>query len=522
MDDEHPPESTEPESADSPLIEPETPASRSLYRHPLNAVGGALILSGVFAFVVLAAIDFTASSENSYRSLITFVAVPALILVGIVIFLIGVRVQIAQARRQGERIRWNLRIEATNPRFRRSLWIFAGLSLSFIAVMAFGGIKGFQATDSDAFCTDTCHTPMAPQAVAHDDSAHAEVECVECHIGPGGASWVQAKLDGIRQLWGVMTGEYDRPIQTPIDNLHGADVLCETCHWSEDFKGEKFVGKVHYRTDEENSPWSVNLLINVGGGPEGEVQEGIHFHMFEANQMEYIATDSKRQDIAWVRVTDEDGSTTVYADPAGAPDPDDPDVEVRRFDCLDCHNRPAHVFEPPGDLMDLEMSRGVIDPELPYIKRVGLDLLTARYETKTQAIESIRSGVVEFYEKNYASRMSSLRPRAEAAAEALVDIYRNNFFPEMNTDYRVRVDNAGHWTNDGCFRCHFSDLETVSGQRISATCVSCHVIVGQGPSDQPSELMSDLGGLEFQHPVDIGGLWAKVPCTQCHSPYSGY
>ena len=36
------------------------------------------------------------------------------------------------------------------------------------------------------------------------------------------------------------------------------------------------------------------------------------------------------------------------------------------------------------------------------------------------------------------------------------------------------------------------------------------------------ELVEDLGGLEFRHPIDIDGIWAQVPCTQCHSPYSGY
>ncbi|MDX1748092.1 MAG: hypothetical protein R3324_19335, partial [Halobacteriales archaeon] len=249
---------------------------------------------------------------------------------------------------------------------------------------------------------------------------------------------------------------------------------------------------------------------------------GIHWHMFEENQMEYIATDDDRQDIAWVRSTKAGEETVVYRDPDGAPDPDDPDVEIRNFDCLDCHNRPAHDFEPPGEAMDLEMSRGVIDPQIPFIKRVGLDLLNARYETKEEGIEAIRSGVLDFYQTNYPDRMGSLRPDLEAATEALVEIYEENFFPEMNTDYRVRFNNAGHWVSDGCFRCHGSTLESDGGARIGADCEMCHVVVGQGPSDDPAEINADLAGLDFRHPVDIGGLWQNVPCTQCHSPFSGY
>ncbi|MDH3500752.1 MAG: NapC/NirT family cytochrome c, partial [Acidimicrobiia bacterium] len=495
---------------------------RSLYRHPLAAVGGALILAGFFALVVLVAVDLSTRASNPYRSLITFVAAPAVILIGVIVFLVGVRVQIARARSSGEKVRFHLRVEPTDPHFRRHLWLFAGLSLSFVAVVAYSGFQAFEATDSVTFCADTCHTPMEPQAVAHQESAHARVDCVECHIGSGGTSWAKAKVNGIRQLWAVLTGEFDRPIHSPAATLRGADELCEGCHWSEDFKGQKFIDATHYLTDEANSPWTVSLLVNVGGGPEDGVREGIHWHMFEKNKMEYIATDDQRQEIAWVRVTDPDGTSVVYADPQGAPDPADPNIEVRSFDCLDCHNRPSHVFESPGHLMDLEMARALINPDLPFIKRVGLDLLNAAYQTKEEGVTAIRTGLFDYYEANYPEQAEESRADLEAAADALVDIYKTNFFPEMNSDYRVRFNNASHFVSDGCFRCHFSDLETDGGNQISASCETCHVIVGQGPSDDPSELTTNLGGLEFRHPVDIGRIWQQIPCTQCHSPYSGY
>ncbi len=497
----------------------ESAQRRSLYRHPLNAVGGALILSGSFALVVLAAIDLSTPSANPYRSLITFVAAPAVVMIGVIIFLVGVRVQIARARRQGETVRFHLRVEPTDPHFRRSLWLFAGLSLSFVAVVAFSGFQAFEATDSNVFCAETCHTPMEPQGVAHQESAHARVDCVECHIGTGGTSWVRAKVNGVSQLWSVLTGEFERPIHTPVETAEG---VCEECHWSEDFKGQKFINATHYLTDEANSPWTINLLINVGGGPEEGVREGIHWHMFEENEMQYVATDEQRQDIGWVQVTDQDGNTIVYSIPGESLDPADPGYEVRNFDCLDCHNRPSHVFESPGALMDLEMSRGLIDPALPFIKRLGLDLLNARYDTKEEAIVAIRNGVLEFYETNYPVESSTMATSISDAAEALVHIYETNFFPEMETDYRVRVNNASHFVADGCFRCHFTDLQTEAGVTISSDCETCHIIVGQGPSDDAGRLVTDLSGLTFRHPVDIGEIWGEVPCTQCHAPFSGY
>ncbi len=46
--------------------------------------------------------------------------------------------------------------------------------------------------------------------------------------------------------------------------------------------------------------------------------------------------------------------------------------------------------------------------------------------------------------------------------------------------------------------------------------------MAQGPSDDLDQLTDDIAGLEFEHPVDIGEVWKRVKCTQCHTPASGY
>ena len=58
-----------PESQEVPREEWER---RSLYRHPLAAVGGALILAGVVAFVILIFLD-RALGDNPYRSIVTWI-----------------------------------------------------------------------------------------------------------------------------------------------------------------------------------------------------------------------------------------------------------------------------------------------------------------------------------------------------------------------------------------------------------------------------------------------------------------
>lgn len=510
------------------VVHPEAPSAeverRSLYRHPLAAIGGALVGAGVVAFVVLVLIDITAP-ENPYRSLVTFIGIPAIITLGAILFLIAVRIQVVRARRRGEQVRFHLRVEPSDPRYMRSLWLFLGLSVMLLVLVAWSGVRAYDATDSVGFCGETCHEVMAPQAVTYEHSAHARVSCAECHIGPGGSFWVRSKIDGIRQVWKTLTNSYDRPVATPIENLRPAQETCEGCHWPQQFFGDKLITTNYYTTDEANSPWTITMSVRVGGGnPRTGELEGIHWHMLSAHVVEYVATDRQRQDIPWVRVLDADGNeVTVYRDVTGEPiDPEEMDLEVRTFDCMDCHNRPSHHFLPPATAMNLEISKGTISANLPYIRREGLELLNADYETTEEANAAIPEGLHEFYRTEYPDRYDELLPDVDRAVATLLGIYNGNFFPEMETDYRARVNNLSHFVNEGCFRCHSSEMQTAAGVSLETACDTCHVILAQGPSDQLDELDQDILGLEFEHPADIGGVWQTVKCTQCHTPLSGY
>ena len=112
---------TDPNSAETPV------EARSLYRHPLAAIGGALVLGGTLIFVLLVGIDLTSGGENAYRSLVTYFAVPAVAIIGILLFLLAMRIQVVNARKRGENVRFNLRIEPSNPKYMRNLWLFLGL-----------------------------------------------------------------------------------------------------------------------------------------------------------------------------------------------------------------------------------------------------------------------------------------------------------------------------------------------------------------------------------------------------------
>ena len=70
-----------------------------------------------------------------------------------------------------------------------------------IVIVSLGGYRGVEYMDSVEFCGQVCHEPMEPEFVAPDSGPHARVKCVDCHIGPGRASFVKSKLSGARRSW---------------------------------------------------------------------------------------------------------------------------------------------------------------------------------------------------------------------------------------------------------------------------------------------------------------------------------
>ncbi len=347
---------------------------------------------------------------------------------------------------------------------------------------------------------------MGPEYTAYHRSAHARVSCVECHVGSGATWYVKAKINGTHQLYGVVTGKYSRPIPAPVQNLRPASETCEQCHWPEKYSGSIERTFHRFLADDKNTPYTVRLLVNVGGGsPAHGPVGGIHWHMNISNKVEYYATDVQRQVIPWVRVTAADGTVTVYrtAEFKGEPDA----AKIRRMDCIDCHNRPAHRYAPPNDAVDEAMDLGRIDAKLPSIKRTAVDLLTKPYSTQREATTAIEKAL----DLKYAGT-----PNLDGTVAAVQAAYRENFFPEMKADWSKYPDNIGHLDSAGCFRCHDAKHSVAGeGKRMPATdCNSCHTILAQGSGADLA--MVAPAGVAFKHPSsDIEGQ--GLLCNDCHN-----
>ncbi|HUB68597.1 MAG TPA: NapC/NirT family cytochrome c [Candidatus Methylacidiphilales bacterium] len=466
----------------------------------ISLIGAVFAVGSIFAFLLLFAIELFLPHGNPYMGILVYVVAPICFFAGFFLILAGVWAQ--RNRQVSERLQ--LQIDVSRPRDRKLLAGFALGVLIFLLVTAFGSYQTFHYTESVEFCGAACHVPMHPEYMTYLRSPHARVACVECHVGAGAEWYVRSKLNGMHQLFDVVTGNIPRPIETPVKNLRPARDTCEECHWPERFIGNIDRTFYHYLSDDTNTPFAVRLLLKVGGGGANTPPSGIHWHVSRGEKVEYIATDAQRQVIPWVRVSNlTTGETTVYRDKNFHDDP--AKYTVRTMDCIDCHTRPAHQFQTPYDAVDEAITAGRLDRSIPKLKFNVVTALVASYQTTGEAMQKIASSLHAAY-PNLAG--------VEGVIAEVQEIYRNNFFPEMKTDWRVHPDNIGHKNWPGCFRCHDGNHKTDDGQKTIAAdnCNQCHIILAQGSGDQLKQLKAD--GYDFVH---IDSTYLDFSCTSCHT-----
>ncbi len=472
----------------------------SLLHNWISLAGIILAACSFFAVACLIALDFYQGFNNPYMGILTYLVAPAFLSAGLILISVGALLE-RRRRRQlapGE-IPAHPRIDFNIPRQRNAFIIVTVVTFVFLLFTALGTYQTYHFTESVQFCGQTCHTVMEPEFTAYQNSPHANVACVQCHIGPGAGWFVKSKLSGSYQVYSVMADKFPRPIPTPIHNLRPARETCEQCHWPAKFYGEAVRDNRHYMADASNSVWNIKLLMKIGGGDpqHGEVG-GIHWHTSPNHKIEYIATDEKRLVIPWVCVTHEDGTVEVYESETEPLTSDQvAAAEKRTMDCIDCHNRPSHSYQAPAHAVNKALRAGRIDPTIPDIKRLAVEALTAEYHTRAEAARAIAEKVP-----------------APAVAE-VQRIYSQSFFPEMKVNWRAYPNHIGHTIFPGCYRCHDGKHKTTTGKVITHDCNACHSIIAQGPADRPAAISPT--GLEFEHPVDIGDLWREMNCAECHT-----
>jgi hypothetical protein len=179
------------------------------------------------------------------------------------------------------------------------------------------------------------------------------------------------------------------------------------------------------------------------------------------------------------------------------------------MDCMDCHNRPAHVFPTANDAVERSLVAGALSTKLPNIKRVAVQAITQEaIKTSADAPQKI----ADFVRSKYTD--AAVAADVAGAIKELQGIFATTIFPERKADWRVYPNNIGHKDWAGCFRCHDDKHKTPQGQKVrSSDCNSCHTIIAQGKGAELETLSAK--GLTFAHPS--GELDADLSCTDCHN-----
>jgi nitrate/TMAO reductase-like tetraheme cytochrome c subunit len=486
----------------------------SLFRNLTSLLGAVIVVASLGCIIFLFVAEIFESHSNPYVGIITYMILPGLLIFGLAVMLVGALFERRKRRRMStEEIGAYPLIDLNDPRSRRRLVAFLGVSLVFLCASAFGSYRAYEYTDSVAFCGQLCHSVMKPEFVAYQASPHARVRCVDCHVGPGAGWYVRSKLSGAYQLYSVTFNKFPRPVPTPVHNLRPAQDTCEQCHWPEKFFGAQLKIFNRYGYDEHNTPKQIRMLINTGGGsPESGQVFGIHWHMNIANEITYISTDDHRQVIPWVRVKDRQGNVTEYTLKDAKLTPEQIAREPqRRMDCVDCHNRPSHQYVPPDRAVNEGFVSGRLDVSMPFLKQQAVDVLTRQYATTEEAMNGIQSSLDGYYRKNYADLYTS-KPQAIKSAIAEVQrIFKTYIFPEMKVDWQTHPDNIGHLYFQGCFRCHDGNHVSKEGKVVRNDCNICHTVLDQREDGKPVAIKEGA----FAHPLDMDV--SRSNCTDCHT-----
>ena len=444
----------------------------SAARNPISLIGIAVTTAAAVVFVVLFLLDQLGQIRNPYFGLLLFVAVPAVFIFGLLLIPIGIWRQHRWLRTHAGADQWPV-IDLRLPRTRSIIFWVIVLTLVNIGIASLAAYGAVHHMESAEFCGTTCHTTMEPEWKAYQVSPHAEVSCVSCHVGPGAEAVVESKLAGTRQLWRELTNNVPAPVPSPVRSMRPARETCQACHWSEKIHGDKLRVIREYSDDEKSTESATTLQVHVGGGRSAlGAGAGIHWHMNIDNTIEFITTDAQRQVIPWVRLTDRGGNVREYAVEGVTPE-QLARGERRTMDCMDCHNRPAHTFEPtPERAVDNAIAAGLVPRELPFARREAVMALKDSYGSQPEGLAGIETRLRKFYAEQSKTN-GDLVTRTVRGVQAL---YEQNVFPAMKVGWGTYPNNIGHVFFTGCFRCHDDNHKSRDGAVIKQDCESCHAM----------------------------------------------
>lgn len=489
-----------------------------------------LSISGLFIAVLniglivfLSIVEAFSARAHPYADLLIWIVLPAIVLFGVVLIIVGIRRERRKELAGGPAERRFLVIDFNDPKHRKRGLVLLMALLLLSLLYAFSGYKAYEFSESKTFCGVMCHRVMGPESRSHDYSVHAMISCTDCHVGPGAKYFFSSHLKGTRQAINLLLNRYSKPIPTPVADLRPSQEVCENCHGPKYQINQRLDSRTYFMSDKENSRKTINLLLRMGKADITMVlPPKMHWHSSTTEEIVYSVTDPKRVDIPWIRVKRLDGKVRVYRSAESKlSDEEVAKAGTRRMDCVDCHNRSGHPTNPPALILNAMLAAGLVDPGLPEIKMVAVKALEARYASRDEARKGIDTAIRDFYRKAYPAVARDKAAAITAASEALQGAYDRNYDPHMQVSWRKFANNQSHLFAPGCFRCHDGKHRSEDGTVLSRDCSLCHLLIerdpGQGIAGKEQAVFRVM---QYPHPVDIGDDWRETLCHECHGSSS--
>lgn len=447
---------------------------RGMWRSPLGLIGVMLTTVSATLMVLGLIVEIFGLTNNVYISIFAFMILPGGMITGLILIPLAAYLRRRQWFKYGI-AREHLQINLSDHKHRKLLIWLIVLTVLFFTLLTVIGYEGYEFSDSPLFCGTVCHTVMAPEYTAYKRSPHAKVACVECHIGPGVSWFVKAKISGLRQVWGVLTNSYDRPIPNPVQNLRPARDTCEQCHWPEKFSGKRVKTFIHFTNDDQKTPIVNNIALHIGGMNRFTGKyEGIHWHVSNGVKIQYLA-DKKRHNIEKVKVTRADGSKDEFINS---------DIKIpsnakwRTMDCIDCHNRPTHIYDLPDNMVDAGLYSKKINPDIPGIREDCITAITKQYKSRAIAKAEMTKYLVKLQVKRHGQAfVNTHKADLQKAGDFIIKSYLANVWPDMKIKWGTYGSHIGHQRADegwGCWRCHDDAHTDSKGDSIPQDCDLCH------------------------------------------------
>lgn len=449
----------------------------------LRLIGGLLVFGSLTLMVFILLLDIIVGLSNPYLGIIAYMILPGFLALGLILVPLDSFLRRRRIRAGLLEEPIHLTLDLSHPRQRALIYFFSISTAVIIMIATIATYKGIEFMDTKTFCGLTCHKIMKPEYVAYSRSPHAGVACVECHIGPGAPWFVRAKLSGLPQVYHYTLKDYERPISTPVAALRPSRDTCENCHWPERFYGSDLRTHITYKSDRDNTMQTRLMIMKVGSG----AQKGANIHSHVVQKIWYLPANSKRSEIAWVKVKRVNGTIAEYVLPSACGDLTNikKKLDVRFMDCIDCHNRSAHNFQPFENLLDLALTEGDIDRTIPYIKKEAMAAVPVFHDSATPELErapteaemarTLRAieAIPATYQKKYPDVFNTRSTDIAAAAKGIRDVCEASYFPHMH----LWAGTYPNWaTHEGCFRCHGTLVKVKGkpGETLSRDCKLCH------------------------------------------------